>query len=348
MTSLPRDLTNDDRRPTVSIVIPTLNAEAYLDECLSSVMVQDYPRDRVELLIADGGSTDSTIEIARRHGISGVIPNPLRTGESGKAFAIREATGEIILLLDSDNILVGSDWLTRIVAPFIDPEVWGSQSKSFAYRRSDPALIRYNALLGAGDPLTVYAGNYDRLSVFTGTWTGCAHVEECRSGWTRVIIDPDAIPTLGANGFAFRADVLPDEVRDQPYFFDIDVAAGLIRGGHLVVALVDVPIVHLFCRDVATYRRKTRRRVDDFMCHRSTSARSYGWGRQRRGIVRFIVSTVLVFPLVIDAMRGWRRTHDPAVFLHILIAWITLLTYVGGVIRGFRAPSEFDRSGWRQ
>lgn len=43
--------------PTVSVVIPTLNAAGVLGPCLESIAAQDYPRDRLELIIADGGST---------------------------------------------------------------------------------------------------------------------------------------------------------------------------------------------------------------------------------------------------------------------------------------------------
>ena len=39
--------------PGVSVVIPTLNAERYLDECLQALRDQDYPRDRVEVLMDD-------------------------------------------------------------------------------------------------------------------------------------------------------------------------------------------------------------------------------------------------------------------------------------------------------
>ncbi len=47
--------------PTISVVIPTLNAQKYLDECLNALLMQDYPRDRVEIVIVDGGSTDRTL-----------------------------------------------------------------------------------------------------------------------------------------------------------------------------------------------------------------------------------------------------------------------------------------------
>jgi len=50
--------------PKVSILIPTLNAESVLDECLRSIEMQDYPKDKIELIIADGGSKDKTLEIA--------------------------------------------------------------------------------------------------------------------------------------------------------------------------------------------------------------------------------------------------------------------------------------------
>src|SRR5688572_771064 len=116
-----------DAPPKVSFVIPTLNSARYLDECLAAVRAQDYPRDRLEILLVDAGSTDDTRAIARRHGVDRIMENPLRTGEAGKAIGIREATGELICLVDSDNVLIGRDWLRRMVAPFEDPEVISSE-----------------------------------------------------------------------------------------------------------------------------------------------------------------------------------------------------------------------------
>lgn len=334
--------------PSVSVIIPTLNAEQYLDECLASIRGQDYPSSLVEIIVADAGSTDATLEIAALHRVEKVVPNPLKTGEAGKACAIRAAEGDVLLSVDSDNVLVGTDWLRRIIAPFVDAAVWATQAVRFAYRRSDPAMFRYHALLGAGDPLAVYVGNYDRLSGLTGRWTDCPHTSEERDGWLRVVVDPAAIPTLGANGFAFRRSVLSPDDLDNDYFFDIDVAADLIARGHQVIGVVDVAVRHYFCRDLAVYRRKTRRRVDDFMFHRSTGVRTYPWTRSRAGILRFALSTSLILPLVLDVATGQRRVRDPAWWLHVPVCLLTLGIYGAGVVRGILRPREMDRTGWRQ
>ena len=49
--------------PTISILIPTLNSAKTLRACLESIAMQDYPKDNIEIIIADGGSTDGTLEI---------------------------------------------------------------------------------------------------------------------------------------------------------------------------------------------------------------------------------------------------------------------------------------------
>ena len=73
--------------PTVSIVIPTYNSEATLEECLESIKKQDYPAEKTEIIIADGGSTDKTLEIAGKY-TQNIFNNPLKTGEAGKAVGI--------------------------------------------------------------------------------------------------------------------------------------------------------------------------------------------------------------------------------------------------------------------
>ena len=95
--------------PSVTAVVATLNAARRLAECLQSVRDQEYDGD-VTIIVADGGSHDATVDIARAYGAT-VVPNPLRTGEAGKAAGVRAAAGPyLVLLVDSDNTLVGRDW----------------------------------------------------------------------------------------------------------------------------------------------------------------------------------------------------------------------------------------------
>ena len=51
--------------PLVTIAMPCLNEEAFIETCLESVRAQEYPADRLEILVADGSSTDRTREILR-------------------------------------------------------------------------------------------------------------------------------------------------------------------------------------------------------------------------------------------------------------------------------------------
>jgi glycosyltransferase involved in cell wall biosynthesis len=332
----------------VSVVIPTFNSQRYLDECLRSLREQDYPSDRVEIVIADAGSTDRTLAIARDHGVERIVDNPLQTGEAGKAAGLRAASGDLIALVDSDNVVVGSDWLTRMVSPFADPDVMGAEPRCWHYRREDHYINRWHALTGVADPLTLYIGNYCRESLVTGTWTGYPHRSERRDGWEKVTLDPRWVPVLGANGFVVRAAVLR-ELQIGDYLFDLDAVHEAVQRGHRVVALVDAPVRHYFCDGLAGFRRKTRRRGTDFLFFRSRGQRSYPWGgRQRRGIVDFIVSTVLVVPIVLDAVRGWRRKPDPAWAFHPLAAWLTLGIYAVAVVRGRIRPRAMSREGWRQ
>lgn len=49
--------------PTVSIIIPTLNSAKTLRACLESIAMHDYPKEKLEIIIADAGSADQTLDI---------------------------------------------------------------------------------------------------------------------------------------------------------------------------------------------------------------------------------------------------------------------------------------------
>ncbi|MEQ8833892.1 MAG: glycosyltransferase [Miltoncostaeaceae bacterium] len=332
--------------PTVSFVIPTLNAQEYLPGCLETIAAQDYPAEAVEVVIADGGSTDATRAIAEAHDAR-VVENPGRTGEAGKSAGIAAATGEILVFVDSDNRLVGTDWLARLLAPFAEPDIVSSEVLRWEYVREDGLVNRYCALTGINDPASLFVGNYGRHSYLTGRWTDYpVHIEE-REGWQRVTLDPERVPTMGANGYAVRAEAIRGVPGIESYMFDIDAVQQLARMGHRTVARVDIEIRHLFSKRVRDFGRKTRRRAQDFMHHRGSGERTYSW--RIGGLLRFSASTVLVLPLLIQVARGMRRRPDAAWLFHPVACWMTLVIYVQAVVRArLGGGQQYDRSGWRQ
>lgn len=90
--------------PLVSIAMPCLNEARFIEACLRSVQAQTYPRERIEILVADGGSTDGTREILARLSAEDarirVVDNPQRVQSAGLNHAIRASRGDIIARMD--------------------------------------------------------------------------------------------------------------------------------------------------------------------------------------------------------------------------------------------------------
>jgi glycosyltransferase involved in cell wall biosynthesis len=332
--------------PGVSVLIPTLNAERYLEGCLKSVRAQDYPRELIEIIVADAGSTDGTLPLLERYGVDKVVPNPGVTGEAARAILNRIATKELILSIDSDNYLVGADWLRRMAQPLLDDAtVFASEPMRWDYTRSDPAMNRYFVLTGINDPVSLFMGNYGRYSYLTGKWTEVPHREEKHDGYLVAVLQSGHVPTMGANGFLVRTEVVR-EAAPSDFYFDIDVVNELVDKGHTRIAKVDVALGHHFARDLKSFRRKTRRRIEDFLYWREH--RHYPWLSSGRGsIVRFVVYTVLIVPLLVQVARGWTRMRDPAWLYHVPVCLLTLWLYGWAVIRSTVRRAPHSREGWQ-
>ncbi|MFC3125991.1 glycosyltransferase family 2 protein [Pseudoroseomonas globiformis] len=89
----------------IAIAVPVLNEEAYIAECLASLLEQAETH-RLEILVLDGGSTDRTAEIVRglqaRHPEIRLVPNPARLQSAAVNLAARLATPEAKILLRAD------------------------------------------------------------------------------------------------------------------------------------------------------------------------------------------------------------------------------------------------------
>jgi cellulose synthase/poly-beta-1,6-N-acetylglucosamine synthase-like glycosyltransferase len=88
----------------VTIAMPSYNEEHYIEACIASVQAQDYPADLIEILVADGRSSDRTREILAQLAAADprirMIDNPARLQAAGLGLLVKEATGDIIVRMD--------------------------------------------------------------------------------------------------------------------------------------------------------------------------------------------------------------------------------------------------------
>ncbi len=333
--------------PTISILIPTLNAEKTLGECLTQISRQDYPKDKIEIIVADGGSTDGTIALASQFGAI-VTPNPLKTGEAGKAAALKIANNELIALIDSDNYLPSPDWLSKMVQPFADPEIIGSEPLEYTYRPTDGLITRYCALLGMNDPICLFLGNYDRYCHLTGRWTDMPVRTEDKGAYYKLTLEKNAVPTIGANGTLIRRSLIADSVGD--YLFDIDEIYGLMLRGCNKFAKVKIGIIHVFSGTVSTFIRKQKRRIRDYAYYQKLGVRKYPWDQMNvKGLLTFILYAAFWLPTFCQACRGYLKIRDKAWFFHPLACWLTLWVYgTSRIAQHLFGTKEMDRQHWTQ
>lgn len=330
--------------PRISVLLPTLNAGRVLGQCLKAIKDQNYPREKIEIIIADGGSKDKTLAIAGKYGAK-IYSNPLKTGEAGKAVALSKARGELSTLIDSDNVLPDKNWFRKMIQPFQDREIIGAEPWKFSYRKKDALVDRYSALIGANDPYCYFVGNYDKYSFLSGKWTGLNPEEEDKGDYLKVKIKGDFLPTIGANGTIWRTRFLKKAVGKSKYLFDTDVAY-LLKPFYF--AKVKAGIIHLYCPQIKDFYRKQKRRARDFFFQEGRGERKGTYQCQRRKQLYFILSTVLFSPLVFQSLKGYFKKPDRAWFFHPPACLITLWVYGRETIRAFFKKEEFSRERWSQ
>ena len=116
--------------PTVSLVIPTYNEASVITQKLDNVLQLEYPSDKLEVMVVDGGSTDSTREKVKRFADSNfgrlnlvLIEQPTRRGKSEAINqALRLSESEVFALTDAD-VVVKPEALSNLVGYLRDRNI---------------------------------------------------------------------------------------------------------------------------------------------------------------------------------------------------------------------------------
>lgn len=117
---------------TLSVIIPTLNSASTISLTLSSIFLNDFPKQSYEILVVDNGSSDETVQFAEQYPVR-IYRCSKRGIGPPRNLGIEMAKGNLVCFTDSDCI-VGEDWLEKIFQFFeLNPDADGVGGPVFPY-----------------------------------------------------------------------------------------------------------------------------------------------------------------------------------------------------------------------
>jgi len=310
--------------PAISVIIPTFNGEKRIGDCLESVVKQDYPQGKIEILVVDDDSTDRTAEVAKAYGAK-ILTNGHHNIERGKSIGLEQANNELIFLIDDDNRLPSTDWLSTCVKAMLDnPEATGAEAIYFRYDKNDPPANRYCSLFGINDAVAFYLNKRDRLMSTERYWNLPGKVLKDEKDYFLIEFDENNLPTVGSQGFLTRRKLLL-QTNYKPYLFHIDSNLELVKAGHNKYLMMKLEIIHLHSCTIGHFLSKSRRNMSLFL--QQANLRTYKWKTSRLRLILTILIMLTVIKPLYDSLRGFIKKRDVAWFLHPVLCFATVFSY---------------------
>ena len=164
--------------------MPIRNEGSFLRESLGAVLAQDYPTDRLEILVADGCSTDGTQQLIgafkQKHPNLELLENSGRIVPTGLNLALRRARGEIILRVDG-HTFIAPDYVSQCVAALSRSgaeNVGGRMNATGAGRFGEAVAMATSSPFGVGGARFHYSNREEFVdTVYLGAWPRHVFVE---------------------------------------------------------------------------------------------------------------------------------------------------------------------------
>ena len=299
--------------PMVSFILPVLNGGGLLRTCLSSIREQDYPQEKIQIVVADGGSIDDTLIICKEYDCV-IMNNPRVRAEYGHEIAFARAEGEILFIFAADNSLPRRDWVSLMVQPFVeDPEILG------AYTHIDPAkwdnsFNRYYCLLHV-EPFTWFVfGNTVQPKLFHREYK----VVEKRETYTIFDFPLNRYPLIAwAQGFGIRKGY---NRRENTFGDDILPFIQMVEEGCKIAYVPGAGIYHHHLKGFGDYLNKYRHRIRNSLYQNDIGfdnrARYLSRSRKIRKYLWLIYGCTFIGP-GIDSIRWYLRDSEKCWFWHI-------------------------------
>jgi glycosyltransferase involved in cell wall biosynthesis len=314
---------------SVTVSMISYNDEAIIEDCLLSIRNQDYDQELVNILMVDGGSTDKTLEIAKKYNVIVVSRPDLKNCPTVRGgMGITLPTTDLILSFSADNRLQEKDLLSKMVDILADEDIVACETLRYGYRKNDPVLSRYFALVGGCDPIGISLGRADRGPYDSNKWHTFGLSQDCGE-YFKVKFEPNIskIPPIGANGFLVKRSLL-EGIDHKETGAHIDMCVSLIRSGRNTFAFIkNRHIVHYINVKIIPFLKRRILYADTYSADKIK--REYKVF-QKKDILKLtwiiFINITVIIPLL-RAIKGYIYVRDIAWFLHPIMCFIFTIGY---------------------
>ena len=325
--------------PSISIVTLAYNVNLKIfKQSLESIKNQKYPRDKIEQIVVDGGSTNGTIGLAKSYGCIVMERSDLEyETEMRKSLGIKKAKNEIILFLEADNILVGKSWLKTMVLPFVENKhIFSTFSMHNNFFKNMPLLTKYCALIGASDPPVCYLGKADKIMLDQEKYDKGEILKNLPRYYV-VKFTKENLPTLGDNGHMVRRSIINKVNKDPRIFLHTDAFFDMLCLGYNTYGVVKNSIIHHIGADILKlYQRRVvykERFRDAYIRKRVYLIFDYRSAKDRWNLFKFMFFSFTFIQPFLRALKGYLKIHEPAWFLHPVVCFVAAVMYTKSEIK---------------
>jgi len=304
--------------PDLSIIVPVYNAEHLLERFFLSLEIQKLRGSTYEVIVADGGSTDKSVEICKKHKAI-VIHNSQQLAEPGVVLGIKQASSDLVMVLATDNIFEKNNALADIISVFEDKKI-AAAFPIQAAAQNDSMFSKYiNAFT---DPYTHFVyWDASNARTFKKIYTTIAHtslydVYDYSSN--------SSFPLLAlAQGFTVRKIFI--EKRKNQYD-DVLVIYDLIKQGKQIAYVHGVTLNHYTADTIGQFIQKQRRAVGNAMIRKNSGISLRGTyfskSQQVRRYMYFPYSLSIIAPFVVGCVQ-FVKTRESMWLIHPYIVYIS-------------------------
>lgn len=304
------------RQNKISIVIPTYNSEDDLAVCLSSIRKQEYPKEKIEILICDGGSTDNTLDIAQKFNCR-IIHNKKRLAEYGVALGFNKAKGDFVTILAADNELLSSDFLTKIIFPFKDINTMLTFPKQVTGKNDSWIASYINTFT---DPINHFIyGNSANARTFMKIYP----VKKKNIDYIVYRFSPVDYPMIAlAQGTTVRKSFIR---KKESFGDDLLPVINVIEKGFDLAYVPKALLIHHTMKTLNEFIRKQRWAIDNYFLQKEygLSKRTIYFSKKRniKKLLWPIYAASFILPLF-ESLKGFIFEKEKSWIYHFLLTYI--------------------------